>query len=131
MGGFPLGPRSNMALDIASWPRIVNWQARKVGKTLDATPKAPPMANASSARASLLLLASFAAVYFLWGSTFLAIRVGGESFPPLALAGLRHLSVGLVFYPVFRRASKEKPTSGSGARRLLRASCCFYAAMAR
>ena len=79
-------------------------------KTLAATPKAPPKVNADPTRASSLLLVSFAAVYILWGSTFFAIRIGIESFPPLVLAGLRHLSVGLVFYPVFRRVSGEKPT---------------------
>jgi drug/metabolite transporter (DMT)-like permease len=79
-------------------------------ETVEATPKAPPKANAARTRASSLLLASFAAVYILWGSTFFAIRIGIESFPPLILAGLRHLSVGLVFYPVFRRVSGEKPT---------------------
>jgi len=56
------------------------------------------------------VLISFIAVYILWGSTFYAIRVGIESFPPLLLAGLRHLVVGLLFYPLFRRATREKPT---------------------
>ena len=79
-------------------------------ETLAPTPKAPPKANADPARASSLLLASFAAVYIVWGSTFFAIRIGVESLPPLILAGLRHLSVGLIFYPVFRRVSGEKPT---------------------
>ena len=78
--------------------------------TLEATPKASPKANAAPARASSLLLLAFAAVYILWGSTFFAIRIGIESFPPLVLAGLRHLSVGLVFYPIFRHVSGEKPT---------------------
>jgi len=79
-------------------------------ETLADTPKTPSKANATPTRASSLLLASFAAVYILWGSTFFAIRIGVESLPPLILAGLRHLSVGLVFYPVFRRVSGEKPT---------------------
>lgn len=57
-----------------------------------------------------LVLLSFAAVYLLWGSTYLAIRVGIESFPPFLLAGVRHLSVGLMFYPVFRHVSQERPT---------------------
>lgn len=57
-----------------------------------------------------LLLVCFVLVYLLWGSTFYAIRVGIESFPPLLLAGLRHLTAGLIFYPTFRIASKEKPT---------------------
>jgi drug/metabolite transporter (DMT)-like permease len=76
----------------------------------ETTPQAPPKAIAAPEPASSLLLASFAAVYILWGSTFFAIRVGIESFPPLVLAALRHLSVGLVFYPIFRRVTGEKPT---------------------
>lgn len=57
-----------------------------------------------------LILACFVIVYLVWGSTFYAIRVGIESFPPLLLAGLRHLTVGLFFYPAFRIASRQKPT---------------------
>jgi drug/metabolite transporter (DMT)-like permease len=78
-------------------------------ETLESTPNAPPKANVAPRGASSLLLVSFAAVYVLWGATFFAIRVGIESFPPLILAGLRHLSVGLVLYPIFRRVSGEKP----------------------
>jgi drug/metabolite transporter (DMT)-like permease len=65
--------------------------------------------DAAKSRA-LLVLFSFAAVYFLWGSTFFAIRIGIESFPPLLLAGLRHLTVGIVFYPLFRKVTGERPT---------------------
>lgn len=79
-------------------------------ETLEETPKSLSKANVAPTRASSLLLVSFAAVYVLWGSTFFAIRIGVESLPPLVLAGLRHLSVGLLFYPVFRRVSREKPT---------------------
>ncbi|HXR32917.1 MAG TPA: EamA family transporter [Verrucomicrobiae bacterium] len=79
-------------------------------ETLETTPNAPPRANAAPTQATSLLLVSFAAVYILWGSTFFAIRMGIESFPPLVLAGLRHISVGLVFYPVFRRVGGERPT---------------------
>jgi drug/metabolite transporter (DMT)-like permease len=56
------------------------------------------------------VLLSFALVYVVWGSTYFAIRVGIESFPPYLLAGLRHLSVGLFFYPTFRIATGEKPS---------------------
>jgi drug/metabolite transporter (DMT)-like permease len=59
---------------------------------------------------STLILVSFAAVYVIWGSTFLAIRVGVESFPPLLLAGLRHLLFGLVFYPFLRWRTGIRPT---------------------
>ena len=66
-------------------------------------------ANAPSADSTVLYLA-YAAVYLIWGSTFFAIRIGIESMPPLLLPALRHFSVGVVFYPIFRYLSKEKPT---------------------
>ena len=56
------------------------------------------------------LYLAYAAVYIIWGSTYFAIRIGIESLPPLLLPALRHLSVGLVFYPTFRYLSREKPT---------------------
>jgi len=57
-----------------------------------------------------LVLVAFAAVYIIWGSTYLAIRVGVESFPPLLLAGSRHLVFGLLFYPFFRWKTGVRPT---------------------
>jgi drug/metabolite transporter (DMT)-like permease len=60
-----------------------------------------------------LLIVSFAAVYIVWGSTYLGIRVGIESVPPLVLAGLRHLTVGLVLYPVLRRSTGFRPTAAN------------------
>jgi len=65
-----------------------------------------PAAKGSSGRVVL----AFAAVYLLWGSTYFFIRVGIETIPPFLLAGLRHVIIGLVFYPVFRRLTGEKPT---------------------
>ena len=41
-----------------------------------------------------LVVSAFACVYIVWGSTYLAIRVGIESFPPLLLAGLRFTIAG-------------------------------------
>jgi drug/metabolite transporter (DMT)-like permease len=64
------------------------------------------------ARATTLVLIAFAAVYIVWGSTYLAIRVGIESFPPFVLAGLRHLCVGLILYPIFRRKTGIRPSAG-------------------
>jgi drug/metabolite transporter (DMT)-like permease len=57
-----------------------------------------------------LVLVAFAAVYVVWGSTYLAIRVGLESFPPFVLAGLRHLSAGLILYPFVRWKTGVRPT---------------------
>ena len=57
-----------------------------------------------------LLLAAFAAVYVIWGSTFLAIRIGDESFPPLLVAGIRHLTFGLIAFPILLWKTKARPT---------------------
>jgi len=62
------------------------------------------------ARNSTFVLVAFAAVYVIWGSTYLAIRVGVESFPPLLLAGGRHLVFGLLFYPLLRWKTGIRPT---------------------
>ena len=58
-----------------------------------------------------LLLAAFAAVYVIWGSTYLAIRIGVESVPPLMLAGLRHFTVGALLYPLLRWKTGVQPTA--------------------
>jgi drug/metabolite transporter (DMT)-like permease len=59
---------------------------------------------------STLLLGAFAAVYLIWGSTFLAIRIGDESFPPLLVAGIRHFTFGLIAFPILLWKTKPRPT---------------------
>ncbi len=50
----------------------------------------------SSVRVQTFL--NFASIYFIWGSTYLAIKYGLVAFPPLLLAGLRFvLASGLLF----------------------------------
>jgi drug/metabolite transporter (DMT)-like permease len=57
------------------------------------------------------IAAAFAAVYILWGSTYLAIRYAIESIPPIMMGGLRFFTAGIVLY-LFRRFNNrdEKPT---------------------
>jgi len=43
-------------------------------------------------------LLAFAIIYFVWGSTFLAIRVGVREVPPFLLASMRFLVAGLALY---------------------------------
>lgn len=45
-----------------------------------------------------LLIAAFAAVYIVWGSTYLAIRVAVETLPPFLMAGARFLLAGALLY---------------------------------
>jgi drug/metabolite transporter (DMT)-like permease len=52
--------------------------------------------NANSRRQTWKILLAFAIIYFVWGSTFLAIRIGVREVPPFLLAGMRFLVAGLV-----------------------------------
>jgi drug/metabolite transporter (DMT)-like permease len=48
------------------------------------------------------IIAAFAAVYVLWGSTYLTIRFAVETIPPFLMAGTRHLTAGLLLYAWMR-----------------------------
>jgi len=49
-------------------------------------------------RTLLPLIAALFALYFIWGSTYLVIRVGVESWPPLMMAGLRFFVAGVIMF---------------------------------
>ncbi len=75
----------------------------------DPAPSSPAV-EPSASRMSTLVIIAFGLVYVVWGSTYLAIRVGIESFPPLLLAGSRHLLTGLILYPILRWKTGVRPT---------------------
>lgn len=49
-------------------------------------------------RRCLRLAAAFLAVYVIWGSTYLAIRIAVETMPPFAMAGMRFIFAGALLY---------------------------------
>jgi drug/metabolite transporter (DMT)-like permease len=51
--------------------------------------------KAKTASTASIMLA-FASVYFFWGSTYTAIRIGAEDMPALLLAGTRFLIAGVI-----------------------------------
>jgi drug/metabolite transporter (DMT)-like permease len=52
----------------------------------------------TSQRPTWKTLVAFAIIYFVWGTTFLAIRVGVREVPPFLLAAMRFLVAGFVLY---------------------------------
>lgn len=68
----------------------------------------PPHAAADASRARVL--AAFAAVYVIWGSTYLAIRFAIETMPPLLMAGVRFLFAGTLLYAWSRSRGTPAPT---------------------
>jgi len=65
-------------------------------------PNSPP--------ATWKVLLAFAIIYFVWGSTFLAIRVGVREVPPLLLAGMRFLLAGAALYGWMRLRGTPSPS---------------------
>jgi drug/metabolite transporter (DMT)-like permease len=55
------------------------------------------------------ILLAFAIIYFVWGSTFLAIRVGVREVPPFLLAGMRFSAAGIVLYGWLRLTGTPSP----------------------
>jgi drug/metabolite transporter (DMT)-like permease len=56
-------------------------------------------------------LLAFAIIYLVWGSTFLAIRVGVREVPPFLLAAMRFLIAGLVLYGWMVARGERGPTA--------------------
>ncbi len=54
-----------------------------------------------------MILAAFAAIYLIWGSTYVAILIGLESIPPFLLSGLRFSIAGSILI-LWRLAQGER-----------------------
>lgn len=66
---------------------------------------------------SVKLALAFAAIYLVWGSTYLAIRYAVETIPPLVTAGIRHTVAGGILlawaYARGYRAKREHWVAGA------------------
>jgi drug/metabolite transporter (DMT)-like permease len=60
-------------------------------------------------RIDLRVVAAFAAIYVLWGSTYLAIRIAVEQVPPFFAAGTRFFLAGGLLYAGMRALGRPRP----------------------
>lgn len=74
------------------------------------TVTAPPASVAPKSFDIRLILAFFA-IYALWGTTFLAIRIAVQEVPPLFAAGTRFFVAGVVLYGFMRWKGLPGPTA--------------------
>lgn len=56
------------------------------------------------------ILAAFASIYLVWGSTYLAIRYAVETIPPFLMGGIRFLISGSMLYLWARSRGVSRPT---------------------
>jgi drug/metabolite transporter (DMT)-like permease len=59
------------------------------------------------------IVAAFAVVYVVWGSTYLAIRYAVETLPPFLMAGTRFVLAGLILYGWARWRGVARPDPGA------------------
>ena len=63
-----------------------------------------PAAAAPPSR--VMVMAAYAAIYIVWGSTYLAIKYAVETVPPFLMTGVRFLIAGGILYAWSARPSK-------------------------
>ncbi len=56
------------------------------------------------------LILAFAAIYIIWGSTYLGIRVAVETMPPFLMAGARFLIAGVLLFAFLKIRGAKWPT---------------------
>lgn len=68
---------------------------------------------------TFFILSALFCTYFFWGSTYLALKFGIESFPPFMLVGVRFTIAGIILFGVMRLLGSPNPTRaewlGAGA----------------
>src|SRR3974390_1672815 len=69
------------------------------------------MSGANCKPRKLKGLLAFAIIYFVWGSTFLAIRVGVREVPPFLLAAMRFVVAGGVLYALSPGRGAHAPSA--------------------
>lgn len=68
---------------------------------------------------------AFAIIYFVWGSTFLAIRIGVHDVPPFLFAAMRFFVAGIVLYAWLRLKGTPNPSLRQWVAATLLAICIF------
>jgi drug/metabolite transporter (DMT)-like permease len=69
------------------------------------------------------ILSAFAALYLVWGSTYLAIRFAIETIPPLLMAGTRFLLAGFIMYGIARWQGAPKGSLANWRTALVIGAC--------
>ena len=68
------------------------------------------MNDARSHASRAQILAAFASIYLVWGSTYLAIRYAVETIPPFLMGGIRFVVSGALLYVWARYRGANAPT---------------------
>jgi len=71
----------------------------------------------------ILVVSAFAALYLIWGSTYLGILFAIQSIPPFLMAGARFLLAGLIMFAIARTQGPLRSTSAEWRTSLIVGAC--------
>lgn len=71
----------------------------------------------------ILVISAFAALYLIWGSTYLGILFAIQSIPPFLMAGSRFLFAGLIMFAIARTQGPLRSTSAEWRTSLIVGAC--------
>src|SRR5947207_3741541 len=71
----------------------------------------------------ILVVSAFAALYLIWGSTYLGILFAIQSIPPFLMAGARFLLAGLIMFAIARTQGPLRSTSAEWRTALIVGAC--------
>jgi drug/metabolite transporter (DMT)-like permease len=74
----------------------------------------------------LAIVLAFAALYLVWGSTYLGIRFAIESIPPLLMAGARFFLAGVIMYAIARWQGARKSSFAEWRTALILGACLLF-----
>lgn len=71
----------------------------------------------------IAILAAFAALYLIWGSTYLGILFAIQSIPPFLMAGVRFFLAGMIMFAIARFQGAPKPDPATWRDALIIGGC--------
>src|SRR3990170_716713 len=87
-------------------PLEIESEAERAGPAPIASPEfAPPQAASP-----LGIAVALGAIYLIWGSAFLGIRIAIQDFPPFLMSGLRYVLAGGVLYIFVWLRGEQSPS---------------------
>jgi len=69
------------------------------------------------------IIVAFAALYVIWGSTYLGIRFAIETIPPFLMAGIRYFLAGVLMYAIARMRDGTRPSAADWKTSLIVGAC--------
>ncbi len=84
------------------------------------------MSEATAPPRKFAVVAAFAALYLIWGSTYLGIRFAIDSIPPLLMAGTRFFLAGIIMFGIARWQGAPRSSFAEWRTALIVGTCLLF-----